>query len=214
MNDILLHQEDEFRIRAEVAHLIDVTRDRLPSDAHLRAVDLVAILVVQELPNDDAFLGGDDVERVSGATEEAGDVVEHRIRVLLVLEQLDVGVEEITLGDVNTSGQHAVHELHHPGQDGHLSHGGGAAEGGVRVLVLEHDAIELLEVHLVVGSSRGERVSETLPVQDVLRHRHHNLLDRRRHLPTGEVDHLPVRLGEVEIGQRLAHLRLSLHRRL
>jgi hypothetical protein len=83
-------------------HLVDVWRDRLAADAHARAVDEVAVLSERQPPDDDALLARDDMQAAARAAEHAGEVVEHGVALPLILEELDVGVEEVALGDVDT----------------------------------------------------------------------------------------------------------------
>jgi hypothetical protein len=55
-----------------------------------------------------------------GAAQHAGQVVQDGITLALVLKQLHVGVEEVTLGDVDALGAQLVYQAQDAGGDGGL----------------------------------------------------------------------------------------------
>ena len=74
---VLLDEHNELGVAADVGHAVDRRRDGLAADAHLGAVDGVAVVVEDELADDDAFFGGNDHERRARAADHARDVIEH-----------------------------------------------------------------------------------------------------------------------------------------
>jgi hypothetical protein len=166
---VLLHQEDEERVALDARDPVDVGRNGLAADAHARAVDPVPVVGEDKAADDDALLGGDDVERGPGASEHAGDVVEDGVRLGLVAEELDVGVEEVTLGDVDAPAEDGVDEGEDSRRDGGLPRGGDVGEGARGLAADEHDAVEVREVDLVRGGARGHREGETPAGEDAAR---------------------------------------------
>lgn len=114
-----------------------------PSHLHTRAVDQVAVVGEVEAPDDDALLGGDDVKAQSGAAEHAGHIVKDRVGLRLALEELDVGVEEVPLGDIDVLDTELVDEQQDARGERRLADGGEAAEGLGLGLVEEYDSVEL-----------------------------------------------------------------------
>jgi hypothetical protein len=56
----------------------------------------------------------DHVEGGASAADEAGYIVQYRVTVALILKQLDIGVKEVTLGDMNALNVKLVHQLQNP----------------------------------------------------------------------------------------------------
>ena len=112
----------------------------------------------------DALLGGHYVQGCAGAAGHAGDVIQHCVRFLLALEQLHIGVEQVTLGGVDVLGQHLVHQLHDTCHDGRLANRRRADEGSHAELVAQHDAIQLRDVHLVRRAAIRHGVRKAMPL--------------------------------------------------
>jgi len=87
----------------------------------------------------------------SCAPEHACHVVQHRVRLRLVLKELDIGVEEVTLGDVDLLGTQLVDEAEDARGDGSLSASLRAGKGALGGGVLEDYAIQFRDVHLHEG---------------------------------------------------------------
>ena len=153
---VLLHQQDKGRVALQVGDFVHERGDGLAADAHARAVDVVAVLVKGHPADDDALLRGDHVEARARAPDHGRHVVEHRVTLLLLAEQLHVRVEEVALGDVDAALDDLVHQLEHARGDGRLAH---AADVGKRPRlgrVAQHDAVELGHVQLVAARARGD----------------------------------------------------------
>ena len=71
----------------------------------------------------------------------------------MVLKELDIGVEKVTLGDVDILGAQLVNELENSGSDGGFADSRYVGEGAERRLILEDNAIELRDVELVGGGA-------------------------------------------------------------
>lgn len=67
----------------------------------------------------------------------------------LVLEELHVGVEQVSFGDVDVSQAELVDEREDFDGDGGLAYGRQAGEGAEGAFVFKHDAIEFGDVELV-----------------------------------------------------------------
>lgn len=72
------------------------------------------------------------------------------------LEELDVGVEEVTLGDVDILQAELVDELENASGDGSLADCGDGGVGAGGGLILEDDAVEFRDVELVGGGARRD----------------------------------------------------------
>mmetsp|Transcript_16507 Transcript_16507/g.53479 ORF Transcript_16507/g.53479 Transcript_16507/m.53479 type:complete len:349 (-) Transcript_16507:52-1098(-) len=187
---VLLDEQDELRVAAHVCDAVDRGRDRLPAHAHLCAVDGVAVVLKDELADDDALLRRDHVEGRAGAADHAGDVVEDVVGLGLLLEELDVGVEEVALCDVDALRAELEHNLHQPGGDRRLARRRGVGEDALEHLLLEDHPVELLDVHLVGCDARGHHVGEAVAAHDGGDRAHADCLDLRRHVLRTHVLHL------------------------
>lgn len=107
----------------------------------------------------------DEINRPSAA-EDAGHVIEHGVGLSLVLEQLNIGIEQITLRDMDVLERQLVDELENAGGDGGLPDGGNGGVGAERGLVLEDDAVELGDVELVGGGAGGDGEGEAAAGED------------------------------------------------
>lgn len=109
------------------------------------------------------------MEGGAGASEHAGDVVEDCIGLGLVAKELDIGVEEVTLGDMDAPAEDGVDEGEDPGRDCGLARGGDAGEGARGLAAEEDDAVEVGEVDLVGGGAGGHREGEAPAGEDAAR---------------------------------------------
>lgn len=82
------------------------------------------------------------------------------------MEKLDVGVEEVTLSDVDALEAELVDKLEDAGSDGGLADGGDIGVGTEGGLVFEDDAVEFRDVELVGGGTRGDGEGEALTGED------------------------------------------------
>lgn len=57
------------------------------------------------------------------------------------LEELDVGVEQVALGDVDSFGTQLVYNGQYPCSDARFSAAGGIGEGALRYGFLQYDAV-------------------------------------------------------------------------
>lgn len=87
----------------------------------------------------------------------------------LVAEELHVGVEEISLGDVDPPAQDGVDEREDASCDGGLARGGDASEGPGGIAAEEHNAVEVREVDLVGGGAGGDGEGEPAAGEDAVR---------------------------------------------
>lgn len=84
----------------------------------------------------------------------------------LILEEFDIGVEEVTLGDVDVLGAELVDELENASGDGSLADGG---DVGIRAddnFVFQDDAVEFGDVELVGGGARRDLEGEAVAGED------------------------------------------------
>jgi hypothetical protein len=122
----------------DVGDLVDEGRDGLAASAHSGAVDQVACRADirpprGRVPHDtgprtavteahaadhDALLRSDDVQAGAGAAQHAGHVIEHVVTALLSLEQLDIRVEQVSLGHMDARDGQVVHDLQNAGHNG------------------------------------------------------------------------------------------------
>ena len=65
-------------------------------------------------PNDEPLVGGDHVQARPRAADHAGHVVQDVVALGLVLEQLDVGVEHVSLCDVDALAQNLENSINFP----------------------------------------------------------------------------------------------------
>lgn len=80
----------------------------------------------------------------------------------LILEELDVGVEEITLGDMDVLQTQLMDELEYTSGDGGFPDAGDGGEWPSGRFVFQNDTIELGNVELVGGGARWHRVGESV----------------------------------------------------
>jgi len=115
------------------------------------------------------------------------------------LEEFDVGVEEVTLGDMDAFEAELVDELEDAGGDGGLAHGGDVGEGALGGLFLQHDAVQLRHVVLVGGGARRHIEGEALAGDDGVRDPQDEGLDIGLHRREGQIGHFtaPEREGQV-----------------
>lgn len=95
----------------------------------------------------------------------------------MVAEELDVRVEEIPLGDVDSPAQDGVDEGKDARRDGGLARGADAGEGPCGLAAEEDDAVEFREVDLVGGGAGGDREGEATAFQDAARDGEHEAVD-------------------------------------
>ncbi|POO02482.1 hypothetical protein TorRG33x02_014660 [Trema orientale] len=201
ISSVLLNQENEQCITLHIPNSIDIRRNRLPAHTHLRTVDHIPIVAENKATHHDPFLRGDHIEAGASAAQHTGHVVEDRVGLRLVLEELDVGVEQVSLGDVDALEAELVDELEDPGGDGGLPHGGDVgvlAEGG---FVLQHDAVELGDVELVGGGAGGDVEGEAVAGEDGVGDPEGEGLDGGLDGGEGEVGDLAAGGGEGEVGE-------------
>lgn len=115
------------------------------------------------------------------------------------MEEFDVGVKEVTLGDMDAFEAELVDELEDAGGDGGLAHSGDVSEGALGGLVLQHDAVQFRHVELVGGGARRHVEGEALAGDDGVRDLEDEGLDIGLHRGEGQVGHLaaPEREGQV-----------------
>ena len=82
------------------------------------------------------------------------------------MEELDVGVEEVTLGDVDVLGAELVDELDNAGGDGGFADGGDVGVRAEGSFVFQHDAVELGDVELVGGGAGRDVEAEAVAGED------------------------------------------------
>jgi hypothetical protein len=58
------------------------------------------------------------VQRCASAACHTCNIIQHCIRLPLILKQLDVRVKKITFRNVYSFGENFVHQLNHPGSNG------------------------------------------------------------------------------------------------
>lgn len=75
----------------------------------------------------------------------------------LVLEELDIGVEKVTLSDMDVLDAELMDELEDAGGDRGLTDGGDVGVGSESRLVFENNAVELRDVELV-GAGAGRDI--------------------------------------------------------
>lgn len=80
----------------------------------------------------------------------------------LVLEELHIGVEKVSLGDMDALHAELVNELEDAGDDGGLTDGGYVGVGSKKRLVFENDAVELRDVELVGSGTRRDVKGEAV----------------------------------------------------
>ena len=78
----------------------DGTADQIAS-RNSKPKPMLTVLLELHPAYHDALVRGHNVETGAGAADHACHIVEHGVRVLLVLEQLDVRVKQVALGDVD-----------------------------------------------------------------------------------------------------------------
>lgn len=118
----------------------------------------------------------------------------------LVLEELDIGVEEIALGDVDVLGGELVDELENAGGDGGFADGGDGGVGTERGFVFEDDAIEFGDVELVGGGARGDGEGEAMAREDGVGEREDEGFDGGLDGGEREVGDFAAGGGEREVG--------------
>lgn len=140
------------------------------------------------------------MEGGAGAAEHTGDVVEDGVGLRLVAEELDVGVEEVTLGDVDPPAEDGVDQGEDARGDGGLPRGGDVGEGPGGLAADEHDAVEVREVDLVGGGAGGHREGEAPAGQDAARRGEHEAVDAGGDGGGVLVGHHDVAGGRVVLG--------------
>lgn len=118
------------------------------------------------------------------------------------MKEFDIGVEEVTLGDVDAFEAELVDELEDAGGDGRLAHGGDVGEGALGGLVLQHDAVQLRHVELVGGGARRHVKGEALAGDDGVRDLEDEGLDVGLHRGEGQVRHLAAPERERQVLER------------
>ena len=116
------------------------------------------------------------------------------------LEELDVGVEEVTLGDMDALEAELVDELEDPGGNGGLPNGGDVGVRTDRGFFFEDDAVELGDVELVGGGAGGDGVGEAFAGEDGAGDGEDERLDRGLDGGEREVGDLAAGVGEGEVG--------------
>lgn len=165
---VLLDQQDEQGVGPDLRHAVHVGRDGFPAHAHAAAVDLVPVLAKSEAADHHALFRRDDVQGGARAAEHAAQVVEHGVRLRLVLEELDVGVEEVALGDVDALGAQLVDQAQNARGDRGFPARRRAGKGPARDGAAQDDAVELADVELVALRARGDVQGEALAAEDGL----------------------------------------------
>lgn len=82
------------------------------------------------------------------------------VRKIRYLEELDVSVEEVTLGDMDVLGAELMHQAENSGGDDGFAAGRRVGEGPCRDAVFEHDAVQLPHVQLVAFGTGGDGVAK------------------------------------------------------
>lgn len=82
------------------------------------------------------------------------------------MEELDIGVEEVTLGDVDAAEAKLVDERENAGGDGGFADGAHGGEGAGGGLVFENDAVEFGDVEVVRGGAGGDVEGEAVAGED------------------------------------------------
>lgn len=115
------------------------------------------------------------------------------------MKEFDVGVEEVTLGDVDAFEAELVNELNDAGGDGGLAHGRYVGEGALGGLFLQHDAVQLRHVELVGGGARRHVKGEALARDDGVRDLQDEGLNVGLHRGEGQVRHLAAPERECQV---------------
>jgi hypothetical protein len=95
----------------------------------------------------------------------------------LVAKELDIGVGEVTLGDVDALAEDGLDEGEYMHCDGGLARSGDVGEGACGLMADEYDAVEVWGVGLVGGGARGHREGEAPAGEDVARGDEDELVD-------------------------------------
>lgn len=118
----------------------------------------------------------------------------------LVLKELDVGVEEVTLGNVDVLGAELVYELEDTGSDGGLADGGDVSVGAEGSFVFQDNAVELRDVELIGGGAGGHVEGEAVAGEDGVGDLQDLGLDSGLDGGEGEVGYLATCGGQGEFG--------------
>jgi hypothetical protein len=122
--------------------------------------------------------------------------------VRLVLEELDVGVEEVALGDVDALAAELVDQAQDAGGDDALAAGGRRRKRPRRHRVLQHDAVQLRHVELVSLGAGGHVEREACPAEHRARRGVYRGLDLVEHGPGVLVDDLAAGRRERKVRER------------
>lgn len=141
------------------------------------------------------------MEGGSGTAQHARYIVEHGVGLGLVLEELDVGVEEVTLGDMDVAEEDGVDEGEDARRDGGLANGGEVGEGAGGGLVAKYDAVELGDIELVGGGAGGHVEGEAAAGENGAGDVEDGSLDGDLDRGSVAVGDLAAGGGEVEVGE-------------
>jgi len=121
----------------------------------------------------------------------------------LLLEELDVCVEKVALGDVDALAAQLEDELKDARGDGSLARGRRVREDACQHLVLQHEPVQLGHIQVVGRRAGRHRVAEAFAFHDGGDGLEADVLDVLPHLVPRHASHLLVHPLDPELLERL-----------